>query len=248
LADLGGLRAHRAEQQEECGKQEMGLRQSQKRLLFLLAVTVFLLYLFSGDCKRAQSDREVALAAQVGFLKKKLALLQEHKHSVVKEGKIMVDNPSLPLIYVVTPTYSRPAQKAELTRLCQTLLLVTNVHWVVVEDAKVETSLVTNLLKRCGVPYTQLHVPTPPEWKHQKGEAHWRKPRGVLQRNEALSWIRENADRKVDGVLYFADDDNTYDVEIFEEMRATKKVSIWPVGLVGGIMVERAKLDKGEVI
>lgn len=55
------------------------------------------------------------------------------------------------------------------------------------------------------------------------------KPRGVSNRNRGLAWIRKNAS---DGVFYFADDDNTYDLEIFDQMRYTKKVSMWPVGLV----------------
>jgi len=38
------------------------------------------------------------------------------------------------------------------------------------------------------------------------------------------------------------------DVELFEEMRATKKVSVWPVGLVGGIMVEKPIVEKGKII
>lgn len=42
------------------------------------------------------------------------------------------------------------------------------------------------------------------------------KPRGVSNRNRGLEWIRANAS---DGVLYFADDDNTYDLDIFDEVR-----------------------------
>lgn len=41
------------------------------------------------------------------------------------------------------------------------------------------------------------------------------KPRGVSNRNRGLKWVRENA---VSGVLYFADDDNTYDLELFNEV------------------------------
>lgn len=88
------------------------------------------------------------------------------------------------------------------------------------------------------------------------------KPRGVANRNAALDWVRSNCKS---GVVYFADDDNTYDIRLFEEviilrskcihstwpsnvtykwclysrndlfiqqMRYTKKVSMWPVGLV----------------
>lgn len=41
------------------------------------------------------------------------------------------------------------------------------------------------------------------------------KPRGVSNRNKGLKWVRDNAKT---GVLYFADDDNTYDLELFNEV------------------------------
>lgn len=41
------------------------------------------------------------------------------------------------------------------------------------------------------------------------------KPRGVSNRNRGLDYLRANA---TEGVLYFADDDNTYDVNIFEQV------------------------------
>lgn len=43
-----------------------------------------------------------------------------------------------------------------------------------------------------------------------------------------------NSSRNVSDVIYFADDDNTYDVRLFDEMRYTDTVSIWPVGIRGG--------------
>ena len=33
-----------------------------------------------------------------------------------------------------------------------------------------------------------------------------------------------------------------YHVQLFEEMRNTQTVSVWPVGLAGGLMVEKPKL------
>ena len=50
----------------------------------------------------------------------------------------------------------------------------------------------------------------------------------------------------IGGVLYFADDDNTYSIKVFEEMRHTKRVSVWPVGIVGGLMVEKPKIEWDE--
>lgn len=153
-------------------------------------------------------------------------------------------DPDAPVIYVITPTYTRPVQKAELTRLSQTLMLVNNLHWIVVEDAAKKSMLVENLLARTTLNYTHLLGQTPQKYR-KKGAS-----RGVVQRNEALKWLRKNRSEKDKGVVYFADDDNTYNIQIFEEMRSTKEVGVWPVGLVGGLMVERPLLNltTGKVI
>jgi hypothetical protein len=56
-------------------------------------------------------------------------------------------------------------------------------------------------------------------------ESNWKKPRGVLQRNTALQWIRNNLKADVaQGVIYFADDDNSYGLEVFEEVRLTSNI------------------------
>ena len=67
--------------------------------------------------------------------------------------------------------------------------------------------------------------------------------RGVYQRNKAIKWLREERAEGA-GVVYFADDDNTYSTELFEAIRVTKRVSVLPVGLVGGIMVERPRVSE----
>ncbi|MCL4146533.1 UNVERIFIED_CONTAM: hypothetical protein GTU68_058193 [Idotea baltica] len=154
-----------------------------------------------------------------------------------------------PKIYVITPTHARPVQKAELTRLKNVFLLVPFIHWVVVEDAEARTKLVTNFLASSGIPFTHLYKQTPPQWKLKHDEPRWYKPRGVLQRNEGIRWLRENFSPSATGVVYFADDDNTYSVELFNEMRYTQVVSIWPVGLVGGVLVERPSVNtEGKVV
>lgn len=56
-------------------------------------------------------------------------------------------------------------------------------------------------------------------------------PRGVANRRAAINWIRQNG--KKPGVLYFGDDDNTFDLKLFDEIRYTKRVSMFPVGLIG---------------
>lgn len=151
----------------------------------------------------------------------------------------------LPVIYVITPTYARPHQKAELTRLKSVFLHVPALHWVVVEDAPHKSQMVSEFLKLSGLTYTHLHQLTPDDWKLKSNDPNWRKPRGVLQRNAGLKWLRRKFmyDGDPRGVVYFADDDNTYSIELFSEMRDTRTVSVWPVGLVGGVMVERPQVS-----
>ncbi|RZC38449.1 galactosylgalactosylxylosylprotein 3-beta-glucuronosyltransferase P [Asbolus verrucosus] len=145
----------------------------------------------------------------------------------------------LPPLYIITPTYRRPEQLAELTRLSHTLMLVKNVYWIVVEDATKKTVLVTDLLKKTRLKYEHLIAPMPEQYKKKKKGP---KPRGVSNRNRGLQWIRENAKS---GVFYFADDDNTYDLQLFDEIRYTKKVSMFPVGLITKLGVSSPIVKNG---
>ena len=93
------------------------------------------------------------------------------------------------------------------------------------------------LLNRYGIPHTHLKgnispllgslrngyifiiiisAQMPDKYKKSKF-----KPRGVANRNAALGWLRNNAKS---GVLYFADDDNTYDIRLFEEVQSNFSV------------------------
>ncbi|XP_014749249.1 PREDICTED: echinoderm microtubule-associated protein-like 3 [Sturnus vulgaris] len=155
---------------------------------------------------------------------------------------------ALPPIYVVTPTYARPVQKAELVRLSQTLLHVPALHWVVVEDAAAPSALVGGVLASSGVSFTHLNAETPPDLRGGPGAPSWLFPRGAEQRNRALRWLRDTRRRDEPGVVYFADDDNTYSLRLFEEMRSTRGVSVWPVGLVGGLRLERPLVVGGRVV
>ncbi|XP_024280670.1 galactosylgalactosylxylosylprotein 3-beta-glucuronosyltransferase 2-like [Oncorhynchus tshawytscha] len=149
---------------------------------------------------------------------------------------------ALPAIYAITPTYNRPVQKAELTRLANTFRQVPRFHWIVVEDSTVRTELVVRFLARSGMQYTHLNIFTPRRFKRTG------MPRATEQRNTALSWLRSHRSIKDVGIVFFADDDNTYSLELFEEMRSTRGVSVWPVGLVSGRKYERPIVDKGKVV
>lgn len=60
------------------------------------------------------------------------------------------------MLYVITPTFRRPEQLAEITRLGYTLKHVPNLFWLVIEDAAHTTLLLTRQLKRIGVPFEHL--------------------------------------------------------------------------------------------
>lgn len=63
-------------------------------------------------------------------------------------------------------------------------------------------------------------------------ESNWKKPRGVQQRNTALQWIRNNLKAGEDrGVIYFADDDNTYGLEVFDEVYLAS-ITVSVIGLI----------------
>ncbi|XP_045479762.1 galactosylgalactosylxylosylprotein 3-beta-glucuronosyltransferase I isoform X1 [Harmonia axyridis] len=156
-------------------------------------------------------------------------------------------------IYCVTPTYWRYVQKADLIQVLQTLTLASfkvNIKWILIEDSEEKTALVTNLLRRIDdagdsrFGYVHLNAKTPQFQTLKAKDPRWKKHRGVEQRNAALKWIREHI--KPHGskkVIFFMDDDNTYDVKIFEEIMKVHKVGVWPVGLVGGLNLETPLLD-----
>lgn len=154
-------------------------------------------------------------------------------------ARFPVDTRLLPPLYIITPTYRRPEQLAEITRLGYTLKHVRNLFWLIVEDAESRTESVTRLLRQIDVPFVHLTAPMPAKYRKLKV-----KPRGVSNRNRGLQWIRANA---TEGVLYFADDDNTYNLEIFEQMRHIRKVGMWPVGLISKYGVSSPIVTNGTI-
>lgn len=118
-------------------------------------------------------------------------------------------------IVAITPTYKRLTQKSDLVALCHTVMHVPNFLWIVVEDSKTKSSVVEHVLHNCKVNSIHLNVVTSRESK-RAGQ------RGVEQRNAGLEWARkyckEKCENKCNGVIYFMDDDNKYDLRLFEQV------------------------------
>lgn len=157
--------------------------------------------------------------------------------------KITEQNVTNRMIVVVTPTYKRMTRIADLLRMANTLSHVKDLHWIVVEDGNKTIPAVQDILERTGLPYTYM--------AHKTANGYPR--RGWYQRTMALKFIRSNTSQILgkdhsEGVLYFGDDDNSYDIRLFTEyIRNVKALGIWAVGLVGGTVVEAPKVVNGKV-
>jgi beta-1,3-glucuronyltransferase len=144
------------------------------------------------------------------------------------------------VVYFITPTYYNPGQWVNIIRLGQTLMNDPLIYWIVVEDAVNCTLRIRKWLESSGMMYAHLAATSPPKAQSKKGG-----PRGVNQRNRALDLV----ETLPDGVVYFGDDDNAYDLRLFPELRKTKRVSVFNIAFVAAGMYERCAVNKttGEV-
>ncbi|CAF0868838.1 unnamed protein product [Rotaria sordida] len=154
---------------------------------------------------------------------------------------------SIRKIYMITPTKRRAEQIADLTRLAQTLYLIPNLVWIVIEDESQLTRRIHRLLQSFHLPFIHLNIATPDYLKPTQNQSTWRRPRGMIQKNIGLQWIRQNTNSNDDALIYFADDDNTYHWKLFQEIRKIQSVGVWPVGLVGELLYERPICLNGKV-
>ena len=144
----------------------------------------------------------------------------DHNQSLARSNQHARFNDSkLKTIFVITPTHQRKTQKIDLTAMCHTLMLVPEVVWIVIEDAPKPTSLVTQLLSRCKVETVHLTVSTSPAFKPKNGASAKSASRGVEQRNAGLSWLRQHYETaNCNGAVFFGDDDNKYDLRLFDDV------------------------------
>uniref|UniRef100_A0A182QZC4 Galactosylgalactosylxylosylprotein 3-beta-glucuronosyltransferase n=1 Tax=Anopheles farauti TaxID=69004 RepID=A0A182QZC4_9DIPT len=163
-----------------------------------------------------------------------------HQQQQELQMQLPLSNGTEPMIYFVTPTYPRREQIPEIIRLGQTLMHVPRLHWIVADDTDSCSDTLNRHIRKFGIPYTQIASPMPELYRARKNA-----PRGVANRRAALNWIRQN--QKKAGVLYFGDDDNTFDLKLFSEIRTTRKVSMFPVGLIGDYGISTPIVRNGRV-
>uniref|UniRef100_A0A0N5C4C3 Galactosylgalactosylxylosylprotein 3-beta-glucuronosyltransferase n=1 Tax=Strongyloides papillosus TaxID=174720 RepID=A0A0N5C4C3_STREA len=146
-------------------------------------------------------------------------------------------------IIIITPTYKRYTRIADITRMSNTLRLIPNVYWILIEDGDEKSKLLNRLLERSQIPYSYLVHKTAPGYPK----------RGWYQRDMALTFLRKNHELITNGythsVVFFGDDDNSYDTRLFTDyISNVKDVGIWAVGHVGGAVFESPKVENNKVI
>lgn len=121
------------------------------------------------------------------------------------------------LIIIVTPTDAQPFQAYYLNRLAHTLRMVQPpILWIVVEMTS-QSEETADVLRRTGVMYRHLVC---------KKNLTDVKDTRVHQRNVALSHIENH---HLEGIVYFADEDNIYSTDLFEELRQIRRFGTWTV-------------------
>lgn len=145
----------------------------------------------------------------------------------ISDSQIQVsENPYLAsqkkLLIIVTPSYNHLFQAYYLHRLAQTLKLVPPpLLWIVVEMTS-QSEETADILRSSGIMYRHLICKT-----NLTNPSH----RSILQRNVAIAHIETH---RLDGIVYFADDDNIYSVELFQQMRDIRRFGTWTVARLSG--------------
>lgn len=162
--------------------------------------------------------------------------------------RALVRPPPTTTLIVVTPTRARPLQAYYLHRLAHTLRLVPQpLLWLVV-DRGAATRETAALLRGCGLMYRHL-----PSHRDAPGARRTRPEhpaaRGLRQRNAALDHIEHH---RIHGLVYFADEDNVYSLDLFDQLRGIRSFGTWPVAMLGvgksKTLVEGPVCDNSQVV
>ncbi|CAA0830473.1 Probable beta-1-4-xylosyltransferase IRX9 [Striga hermonthica] len=145
------------------------------------------------------------------------------------------------LLIVVTPTSSKNKLRVLLlSRLANTLRLVTQpMLWIVVEKQS-DDPKVSEMLRKTGIMYR--HVVFKENFTDLSSEMDH-------QRNIALNHIEHH---RLSGIVHFAGLSNVYDLGFFEEIRAIEAFGAWPIARLSAnrkrVIIEGPVCDSSEVM
>ena len=134
-------------------------------------------------------------------------------------------------IIFVTPTYKNHKRVFFISECIKVFSNIQNLIWILCEDANSIDIEINEILSKSGITYKYLSFgPT--------------KDKGNEQRNFCYEYIVNN---NINGIIYNADDDNEYDIKLFDEIKKTKNISIFPVGNLGPNGIERPIIQNGKI-
>ena len=141
--------------------------------------------------------------------------IEDEVYSVKYALSQMENYDQLRTIYVFT-TVDRNiiSQKADLTRLRNTLRLIPKLDWVLLEDHENQSEIIKNFIKESNFPQTSYFT-----HKFSDDPTNKTNKSTTLLHNMALKWIdsqKDNMDKN--GVAYFAESSNSYTIKLFEDV------------------------------
>ncbi|KAL6650200.1 hypothetical protein ACP70R_009125 [Stipagrostis hirtigluma subsp. patula] len=148
------------------------------------------------------------------------------------------------LLIVVTPTRARAAQAYYLSRMGQTLRLVDPpVLWVVVEAGK-PTPEAAAALRRTAVMHR--YVGCCDKLNASSDSVDFR----PHQMNAALELVENH---RLDGIVYFADEEGVYSLNLFQRLRQIRRFGTWPVPVISentkdGFVLEGPVCEQVQVV
>lgn len=135
-------------------------------------------------------------------------------------------------LIIVTPTYTNSKRTFFISECIKVFKNIPNLIWVLCEDADGIDIEINEMLTKSCITYKYLSFgPT--------------KDKGNEQRNVCYEYIVNN---DINGIIYNADDDNQYEMKLFDEIKKTKNISIFPVGNLGPNGIERPIIQNGKIL
>lgn len=135
-------------------------------------------------------------------------------------------------LIILTTTYHNEKRPEYIERCISVFCRVPEIYWILVEDGSSPDPQITQMIQKSKIPYCYL----------AKGPTC---DKGNSQKNFGLSYIH---DHQLTGIVYLADDDNYWDIRLFQEIRKTKKVSVFPIGNLGPNGIERPLVRNSRIV
>uniref|UniRef100_A0A1I7ZNM8 Galactosylgalactosylxylosylprotein 3-beta-glucuronosyltransferase n=1 Tax=Steinernema glaseri TaxID=37863 RepID=A0A1I7ZNM8_9BILA len=145
-------------------------------------------------------------------------------------------------IFVITTLDGSADQVRKVDRLGKVLHRADNrdIVWIVSEKAHEQNDNVLDVLRRLRVSFIYLNTEV-----DDGGSANLWQLRQLAIDHILKLWLMGTVSE--DSVVYFADVDMIYDARLFSKLREVTKVAVWPVGMLGKILVNSPIMKNGKI-